>query len=155
MLQLDSDGQCDPSVFHQFWERKAKSSVVYGFRYPREDGIIRFLISRSVSVAILLGMGVWVWDPGVPYRLMHRTTLENILPLIPKDFYLVNILLAALQQKDHGIHWIRTRFRQRFSGSSSINGMAFIRQGWHLMKQVRSLKLIRHPASETREPVNF
>lgn len=147
IFQIDADGQCDPSRFPLLWEMRLQHPVVYGFRFPREDGIIRFIISRIVSVATLLGMGVWVLDPGSPYRLMRHDTLKDAVEVIPDDFYLVNIVLAALQQKKYGIRWIKTRFRQRYGGASNINGFGFCRQGWRLFNQLRALhRQLKHLA---------
>ena len=40
MLQIDSDGQCDPEFFSKFWE--ARSMAVFGCRIKRDDGISRY-----------------------------------------------------------------------------------------------------------------
>lgn len=140
VMQIDSDGQCDPAYFPTFWEKRTRYPAVYGFRFPREDGLPRFLISRLVSFATLFGFGTWVGDPGSPYRLMRQDTLVDIVKSTPQDFYLVNILVAAVQQKFYGIHWVRIRFRERFGGSPKIQGSAFARQGFKLFGQLLKAK---------------
>src|SRR5262249_50681905 len=71
ILQIDSDGQCDPEFFSRFWEARKHHPVIYGFRAQRDDGLKRYFISRIVSVATYVGTGIWVRDANVPYRLMH------------------------------------------------------------------------------------
>ena len=56
ILQIDSDGQCDPCFFPAFWNSRAAHRVLFGFRVQRDDGFSRrvilaagerFLLSRD------------------------------------------------------------------------------------------------------------
>jgi dolichol-phosphate mannosyltransferase len=85
IFQVDSDGQCDPAWFPAFWEARHQHPVIYGFRKKRDDGFIRFLISRVVTFVTWLGTGgVWVPDANVPYRLMRQDTLTEIARQVPQ-----------------------------------------------------------------------
>ncbi len=137
ILQIDSDGQCDPRFFPAFWQDRGSHPVQYGYRRTRDDGYRRFLISRIVSLVTWIATGVWVKDPNVPYRLMHRSTLEPILDSIPPDFHLANILVAVLQQKRSGIRWRTIHFRNRTAGTPSVKVYMFSRHGWKLFRQLR------------------
>ena len=95
ILQIDSDGQCDPRYLRRLWAARIRADVVMGFRVTRDDGVARWLTSRVVSVLVLLATGVWVADANVPYRLMRAARLRAVLDAIPSDFGLVNVLLAA------------------------------------------------------------
>jgi hypothetical protein len=72
---------------------------------------------------------------------MHRSSLEKIVELVPKDFYLANILVAVLQQKYYGISWVPIHFRNRI-GTASVKTYFFVKQGIHLYKQLR--EAVRH-----------
>ena len=139
VLQLDSDGQCDPSFFPAFWAERARHDVIYGFRNRREDGIQRYVISRFVSLYALLATGIWVKDANVPYRLIKRSALEEIVRMVPPSFNLANILVAVLHQRQYGIHWINIFFRKRSGGTASggKNVMFFVREGRRLYQQLK------------------
>ncbi len=137
VLQIDSDGQCDPRFFEFFWKARGNNKVIYGFRNRREDGKRRYVISRFVSLFTLLGIGVWVRDANVPYRLMHRSTLEGIVDEIPRDFHLSNIMLSALQEKKFGLHWVNIIFRERMGGVPSVKTYSFVKQGFKLLRQLK------------------
>ena len=136
VLQIDSDGQCDPSFFPLLWAERSQHAVIYGYRRTRADGAARTVISRVVSVATLIGSHSWVRDANVPYRLMRRDTLTSA-DQIPSDFHLANVAMAALQERDFGIHWIDIHFRNRAGGTASVKPRAFARHGWKLYLQLR------------------
>lgn len=142
IFQIDSDGQCDPKFFEQFWQGRVAYPVSYGYRNEREDGYSRFAISRIVSIVAFLATGIWVRDANVPYRLMRADSLRPILPLVPPDFHLANILVSVLQQRTTGIHWIPIHFRNRIAGSPSAKAFGFARRGWQLFCQLRALRSV-------------
>ena len=41
ILQIDSDGQCDPRFFQKFWALRDQADAVFGFRRIRQDGLER------------------------------------------------------------------------------------------------------------------
>ena len=136
VFQIDSDGQCDPRFFPEFWGLRDKHPVVYGYRQKRDDGIGRYLISRVVSLVTFFTAGVWVRDPNVPYRLMRAESLAPFIGTFPKDFYLANVLLAALQSRHFKIYWVNIRFRKRFCGTPNVRHFSFIKQGCKLWMQM-------------------
>jgi len=141
VFQIDSDGQCDPKFFKDLLSAAEKYKCIYGYRKTREDGFKRFIISRFVSLFVCTATGVWVRDANVPYRLMHKSTLENILDKIPSSFYLANILVSALQQKESKIHWVNINFRNRLGGEASVKAFSFLKHGVRLFKELRNTKI--------------
>ena len=138
ILQIDSDGQCDPVYFERFLNKTSEDKIIYGYRKSRDDGWRRICISRFVTFAAFVATGVWVRDGNVPYRLMHRSTLENLVPLVPRDFHLVNILVAVLQEKYFGISWVPIHFRNRMGGTASVKTYSFVKHGMKLFRQLRT-----------------
>jgi glycosyltransferase involved in cell wall biosynthesis len=138
ILQIDSDGQCDPVYFERFVNKASEEKIIYGYRKSRDDGWRRLWISRLVTLAAFVATGAWVRDCNVPYRLMHRTTLEKVVGLVPSDFHLVNILVAVLQEKCFGISWIPIHFRNRMSGTASVKTYSFVKHGIKLFTQLRT-----------------
>jgi dolichol-phosphate mannosyltransferase len=142
VLQIDSDSQCDPVYLDAFIDQTAKSKVVYGLRKSRGDGWQRMCISRFVTLFTFAATRVWIKDCNVPYRLMHRSCLEDAVDFVPKDFYLANILLAVLQQKYFGISWVPIHFRSRI-GTPSIRSFSFVKHGIKLYRQLRNAAVQR------------
>jgi glycosyltransferase involved in cell wall biosynthesis len=137
VLQIDSDGQCDPKYLPRFWQARKNHSVLMGFRYYRKDGLIRFLVSRFVTLVVFFASGVWVWDPNVPYRLISADTLSQSLQTMPDNFHLANVLIAARLKRLKKIKWLPIVFRERYGGSPSVRTHSFLKQGAVLFKQLR------------------
>jgi dolichol-phosphate mannosyltransferase len=140
ILQIDSDGQCDPVYFEKFWNARKNHGLIFGYRAKRDDGFIRFLISRVVAFTCWLGLGVFVKDPNVPYRLMSASLVQRCLNNIPSDFYLANILLSLLLRKNAAIYWIPIRFRDRFGGSPSVKFSSFAKHGAKLFRHLLQIR---------------
>jgi dolichol-phosphate mannosyltransferase len=138
ILQIDSDGQCDPVYFERFLNEASGQKIIYGWRKSRDDGCRRLWISRFVTLAAFVATGFWVKDGNVPYRLMHRTTLEKVVGLVPSDFHLANIFVAVLQEKYFGISWVPIHFRNRMGGRASVKTRSFIQHGVKLFRQLRT-----------------
>lgn len=129
IFQIDSDGQCDPVYFKQIWSMRKPEIAVIGKRVSRDDGQIRMYVSKVLSLAIFLGLGVWVQDSNVPYRLFHKTMLTRHIHKIPADFFLANALMTGLIARHERITWVPIHFRDRFGGSPSLQGMKLFKRG--------------------------
>jgi glycosyltransferase involved in cell wall biosynthesis len=137
VLQIDSDGQCDPRFVGALWAARHRHPAVFGRRGVRGDGWIRWGISRAARLAVWLATGAWVVDANVPYRLIRGDALAAVIADIPPDFRLANILLAVRLHQTCGIHWIPIGFRDRSGGSPSVKTGAFLAQGLLLYRQLR------------------
>lgn len=138
ILQLDSDGQCDPQYLPKFIAAASSSKAVYGYRKHREDGFARFLISRFVTLFTLAATGKWIKDANVPYRLISADLMQSSVPKIQDDFFLVNIYLSVLISQQTRIKWVDITFRDRSGGSPSIKTFSFVKHGVTLFKQLRA-----------------
>jgi len=118
VLQVDSDGQCDPRYFQLLWSQRHASAAVYGRRRWREDGVMRNWISAALARIVRWCSGVQVPDPNVPYRLMRQDLLRDTVPAIPAGVELVNVYLSVLQQRRDAVHWVDIVFRKRSAGQS-------------------------------------
>ncbi len=93
-LQVDSDGQCDPRYFAEFWQSRAEADVIFGLRTTRDDGFLRVLVSGGCRLATSLLSGVDLKDANVPYRLVRTGALQQALTRIPSDFDMQNVALT-------------------------------------------------------------
>lgn len=141
VLQIDSDGQCDPQYFFRLWRIREKFDVIYGHRVARDDGWRRVVASAILRYTLLLSCGVYCIDANVPYRLMKTKILENVLPRVPPDFFLANIALAVYLRKNPTVRQshIPIHFRERYGGEPSVALGKFGDKASELVKQLRKL----------------
>lgn len=150
VLQVDSDGQCDPQYFFRLWRERLTHDVVYGRRTRRADGFRRALVSWGLRAVLLIGFGVNCVDPNVPYRLMRTAAIAPVFGAIPPDFALANVALAMLLRKKRGISHasIPIRFRERYGGEPTVPFSRFGSEAIKLYQQVsRMLRTTRSVTS--------
>ena len=142
ILQIDSDGQCDPKYFKEFWEKRNDADCVFGRRVQRDDGTARMLTSRICKIGATLLGGRDMVDPNVPYRLIRRTVLEKALLQIPASFDIHNVALTFVLKQDPQIRWnyVCIRFRDRQGGSNSINLLNVAHLGTSMLFDLAKLK---------------
>jgi glycosyltransferase involved in cell wall biosynthesis len=141
VLQIDSDGQCDPQYFFRFWRLREKFDVIYGIRARRDDGWRRVLASLILKTVLLANQRVHCADANVPYRLIRTEKLLPIIKKIPTDFFLANVALAVLLKKARWTHHhIPIRFRERYGGEPSVKLGKFTEKAFQLHYNFKSIK---------------
>ncbi len=140
VLQIDSDGQCDPAYFSAVWAKRNEHDVVYGHRSERRDGWKRVLASALVKIVVKVSSGADCIDANVPYRMMRTQNLRPLVNSIPSDFDLANIALSV-QLKRAG--WrecsVNIVFRPRAGGEPSVPLSRFVRKAFELIAELRHL----------------
>ncbi len=138
ILQIDSDGQCDPGYFPEFWRRRSDADCVFGRRVVRDDGVIRKLISTACRALIAIVTGRDLKDVNVPFRLLKRRALQKALNDVPPDFDLQNIALTLALKRQRNLQWayVPIRFRAREGGVNSIHLRKISRMGWEMLRQI-------------------
>lgn len=140
IFQTDSDGQTDPEEFWPMWEQRELYDMQIGYRRGREDGFSRIIVTKTLRLVVRIMFGVWVTDANTPFRLMRTDKLRLIMEVIPKDFFLSNVAVAAIATKwNYRIGWREITFRPRQGGVNSINMKRIIRIGWQALKDFRQL----------------
>jgi glycosyltransferase involved in cell wall biosynthesis len=142
LLQIDSDGQCDPHYFAELWTKRHGHDVVYGLRTKRQDGWKRVMASMLVRNVVRLASGVDCIDANVPYRLMRTENLRPLVDSISADFDLANIALAVQIKR---AKWreaaVPIAFRPRSCGEPSVPLSRFAGKACELVVQLRRLPL--------------
>lgn len=142
ILQIDSDGQCDPAYFKEFWAKANAADCVFGIRTQRDDGVARMLTSKICKMgATLLGRTDMV-DPNVPYRLIRKSVLATALKRVPPAFNIHNVALTYILKKTPGVRWeyVPIHFRDRQGGSNSINLPQVVHLGIDMLLELSRLK---------------
>ncbi len=122
VFQTDSDGQTRASEFPDFWRMRRQYDMVVGYRNKRQDGLSRIFVTKILKFVVLICFHVVVKDANTPFRLMNARVLAKKIKLVPKDFFLTNVLLTVIFTKHKcKIKYIPITFRPRQGGVNSIN----------------------------------
>ena len=142
ILQIDSDGQCDPAYFRSFWENKDQVDCVFGKRERRDDGFLRSLTSALCRMGATFLARQDMVDPNVPYRLMRKKALAAALPQIPASFEIHNVALTFVLKRDPSVKWryIPIRFLGRQGGQNSIDLLNVMQLGFSMMFDLAKVK---------------
>lgn len=142
VLQIDSDGQCDPKYFADFWQRRSGSDCVFGLRTSRGDGLGRVVTSAICRAASSLICGQDLRDPNVPYRLMRREILAKALRFIPPSFNIHNVALTYILKKMPSLRWnyVAIHFPDRAAGQNSINILKVATWGVEMLLELMRIR---------------
>ena len=141
ILQIDSDGQCDPAYLAAFWDLRHEHDVIYG-RRSREDGLVRFIASFTLRCLVRVIEGVPCIDPNVPYRLMRTAACAPAIASIPPTFDLANIALSIQLARQPGLReaTVPICFRERLGGEPSVPLHRFVGKAVELFRQLKALR---------------
>jgi len=140
IFQTDSDGQTNPEEFWEFWEVRHQYDLGIGIRNARQDGFSRIVVTKTLRFIVWCIFGVWVKDANTPFRLMKRENLICYLSIIPKDFFLANVVLSVISvKKKENIFWGSITFKPRQAGVNSINIKRIIKIGWKALKDFKMI----------------
>lgn len=78
VLCVDSDGQCAPCDFAQFWNERASADVLLGWRVRRADTLPRRTFSRFFFLIYQIVFRIPVHDPSCPYVLFSRQVAHRM-----------------------------------------------------------------------------
>ncbi len=78
LLCLDSDGQCEPKDFRQFWSARNSADVLIGWRVNRADNWMRKAISRTFYLVWKALYRCPINDPSCPYMLARREVILDL-----------------------------------------------------------------------------
>lgn len=79
LLCLDSDGQCEPKDFWNFWNSRADADILLGWRVQRADVFMRRAMSRTFYQFWRMLYQVPVHDPSCPYMLTRRGVVQDLV----------------------------------------------------------------------------
>jgi dolichol-phosphate mannosyltransferase len=127
VLQIDSDGQCDPRYLGELWARREQSLVVHGVRTRRDDGAARVIVSRALRLLLKVRFGLDCPDANVPYRLMRTAAVIDAVHAIPATVDLANIALSVLLASNPACThaFVPIGFRRRSGGSAGVSWRGF------------------------------
>jgi len=141
IFQTDSDGQTSPTEFWQFWEKRNAYDFIIGDRTKRQDGYSRIVVTKILKLIVWLIFSEKIKDSNTPFRLMNTQKLNPILKIIPKDFFLSNVIISMLvvKRKERYL-WLPISFIPRQGGINSINLKRIFKIGYQAIADFYKIK---------------
>ena len=139
IMQIDSDGQCDPKFLNQFLILAKKKKFVIGNRRKREDGYLRRVISIFLSLFIFLKKFIYVKDSNTPYRIYNYLILKKIIKLKKLDnIILINSFITYYICKIYPkeVRWVNIIFRKRVFGKTSYSFQSLFKSFLNLIIKI-------------------
>ena len=124
VLCVDSDGQCNPTDFKNFWKNKEKLEENYfliGNRFNRKDGIFRLLISKSFKLYHKILFPNNLKDPSCPYVFFKKKNFDLIkekLHYTEEGFWWGFVACCLL--KKINFFEIKINHRKRIEGDTNV-----------------------------------
>ena len=153
VFQTDSDGQTKAEEFDEFWQQRNEYAMVIGHRNKREDGFYRVFVTKTLKFVCLLLFHVKLKDANTPFRLMQAGELAKILPLIPENYNLSNVVISVIfAKKKLPVKYIPITFRPRQGGVNSINMKRIFKIGKKAMGDfIKINKMVNQACKEDKK----
>lgn len=153
LLCLDSDGQCDPRDFSEFWSKRDSNDVLIGWRVRRADSFIRRAFSRFFHLFYQAAFHVPVHDPSCPFVLMRREVALRLSPdlgAMKEGFWWE--FVARAYRRGYSLREIPITHHLRASGNTQVYrwkkmpGIFFrhLLAIWNIYSQTRHTKQTTH-----------
>jgi glycosyltransferase involved in cell wall biosynthesis len=120
IFHVDSDDQFTPEDFVRLWDCRESYDYLAGFRAYRRDALHRRVISRLVRVATLALFGASPRDPNVPFKLIRRAALHELLALVPSGVFAPSIMMSLAASRRFRFVEIPVQHFPRKTGRVSI-----------------------------------
>ncbi len=123
ILNVDSDGQCDPKDFINFWKKRdlLENGIIIGHRFNRKDSLQRLLMSKFFLVLHRILFFSKVKDPSCPYILSKNeffVEINSYLKFMVEGFWWG--FIAICLKKNIQIYQIKINHRLRLSGQTNV-----------------------------------
>lgn len=140
IFQTDSDGQTNPEEFWNMYENRHTYDFQIGYRKGRQDGFSRVFVTKVLRIVVWMIFREWVTDANTPFRLMQKDKLKTIMNVIPEDYFLCNVAIAAIAKKwQYKVKFQPITFRPRQGGVNSINFKRIMKIGYKALNDFREI----------------
>lgn len=99
IFQCDSDDEMKADYFPDLWKNRMDYDVLFGIRHNRSQGTGRKIISMVSRITVKQLFGKGISDVNVPYRLISRHVMQNIISSIPDKTFAPNIIISGMIAK--------------------------------------------------------
>ena len=151
IMQLDSDGQFDPSELISLIEAiRGDADVAIGLRKSRSDPWYRKILTFSLKTFLTIRYRRSFKDPNSPVRAFKNEILQNLLKHVPKSALIPNIYLVVIaKQQNLSFEEIHISHRVR-------NGDEKTGSTWASKSKIKSiLRLLKFSLRAFQELISF
>lgn len=142
VFQTDSDGQTNPNEFWDMFDKRHDYDFQIGYRYARQDGSDRIVVTKVLKIVVWLMFHEWITDANTPFRLMQRDKLKAVMEVIPPDFFLSNVAISAIGKKwKYRMRFPKISFASRQKGKNSINMKRIFSIGWKALADFHKINV--------------
>jgi dolichol-phosphate mannosyltransferase len=153
VFQTDSDDEMTPSSFEHLWVRRADYDLLLGCRKGAHERLARRIIRTGSRAIVRLLFGRGMWDVNAPYRLIRRSKLATLLPLIPPAAFAPNVIMTGLAAREQlRVYQVYVLYRPKPVGTGAIAGWRQWRTALRCAGETLSVAL-KSRASRDRETV--
>lgn len=127
ILVLDSDGQCDPRDFENFWPKREKYDVIIGRRIKRKDPKQRIILSSIYKAFFNILFSTTIHDPSCPFVLIKKRSIKTLLPklgILREGFWWE--FTARISNAGLKIAEVPIKHRKRIDGKTRVYALSKI-----------------------------
>ncbi|MDR0526988.1 MAG: hypothetical protein LBG79_04120, partial [Spirochaetaceae bacterium] len=101
----------------------------------------RIIVTKTLKLVLFLQFGLWITDANTPFRLMKAGALAELLPQVPENHNLSNVVLTVLfTKRKKEMRYVPITFRPRQGGVNSINLKKIAKIGVKAVKDFTQIK---------------
>ena len=151
VMQLDSDGQFDPSELISLIEAvRGDADLAIGLRKSRSDPWYRKILTFSLKMFLTIRYRRYFKDPNSPVRAFKNEVLRDLLKCVPKSALIPNIYLVVISKQQN------RSFKEISISHRARNGTEQTGSTWASKSKIRSiLRLIKFSFRAFRELISF
>jgi glycosyltransferase involved in cell wall biosynthesis len=150
VFYTDSDGQFDVGDIDLLLPYADRFDAVVGYRLHRSDRTIRKLNQALWSRLVRGVLGVDSHDVDCAFKLVRRTSLERIGPLVSDGAVISAELLVKLQRSGARIKQVGVTHRPRTAGKASGGSPRVIARAFRELVRLRRMLRAWSPTAESR-----
>ena len=120
IVQIDSDNQIPIEELYKLIEFSGSFDLVCGFRYKRNDPLIRILITKILKYIIFIRHGVFIEDSNIPLRIMSKLFLLDNIEKVKEFFYTKRPSFYFGVKERNNFKQVKTIHKSRNTGIVSI-----------------------------------
>lgn len=151
VFQTDSDDEIPADAFEKVWQAREGKQAVFGIRTGRPSSAGRRLLTAGAALAVRLMFGRGPRDTNVPYRLVRRDVLAQMIARIPGDTFAPNVIMSGLAARDRlAFAEVPVPAVARQLGQTTIIGLKTLKVGGRAARQTLGVAFRDRPQRPER-----
>lgn len=142
VFHVDSDDQFDPGDLGKLWNLRSAYDYLCGYRAERHDPFHRKVVSGLLRLLNWLLFGLDVRDANIPFKLIRRAALAELLALVPSGALTPSILMSVAAKRRFRFVEIPVRHYARATGRSFLVRLSLLKACFRSAAELRSFRAV-------------